>query len=160
MGKEIERKFLIRQDAWSAVRSQASSSRIRQGFLSTVKERVVRVRVAGERATLTIKGVTRGFSRAEFEYDIPLADAQALLELCEGPLIEKVRFRIEQDGLLWVVDEFEGENSGLLLAEVELTEESQEFSLPVWIGQEVSDDSRYYNANLIENPFTKWEKDS
>lgn len=173
MGKEIERRFLVRKSAWDALRLQASSHhaadgsnhgtlvhlpfKIRQGFLSSVKERVVRVRVTGERGMLTVKGPTHGFSKIEFEYAIPLADAQFLLnKLCERPLIEKDRYRVEQDGMVWEVDDFEGENRGLLLAEVELTEESQVFPLPTWVGEEISDDPRYFNSSLIKNPFSQW----
>ena len=157
MGKEIERKFLVLPEKWRVVRSQAVANRISQGFLSSVKERVVRVRVVGGGGKLTIKGKTKGVSRTEFEYEIPLEEAQQLLsEMCERPIIEKIRYQIEHDGLVWEVDEFEGENQGLMVAEVELEDESQSFSRPVWIGQEVSDDSRYYNANLIKNPFSQW----
>ena len=154
MGKEIERRFLVKGDAW---RGLGQGTEFKQGFLSTVKERVVRVRIAGERATLTIKGITRGFSKAEFEYEIPRADAQALLEeLCERPLIEKTRYRIGHHGLIWEVDEFVGENKGLILAEVELTSENQAINPPAWIGQEISGDPRYFNSNLVSNPFTRW----
>ncbi|MBF0401852.1 MAG: CYTH domain-containing protein [Magnetococcales bacterium] len=159
MAKEIERRFLVQKALWQAIGRPAACGfdAIRQGFLSTVKERVVRVRVVGERGILTIKGLTRGFSKVEFEYDIPLADAQSLLdELCEHPLIEKVRYRVEHGGVLWEVDEFSGENKGLLLAEVELADEQQPVELPVWVGQEVSSDVRYFNSNLSVMPFSRW----
>ncbi len=159
MAKEIERRFLVQKDRWQTVGRDLVSSicPIRQGFLSTVKERVVRVRVAGEEGTLTIKGLTHGFSRAEFEYAIPLADAQVLLdELCEQTLIEKIRHRVQYAGLVWEVDEFLGANQGLLLAEVELTDEQQAIVFPDWIGQEISADPRYFNANLSANPFKGW----
>ncbi len=153
MGKEIERKFLVRGEAWRAL---ASGVRYRQGYLSTVKERTVRVRTVGERGYLTVKGITVGATRKEFEYEIPAADAAALLELCEQPLVEKVRYRIPADGLTWEVDEFEGVNRGLIVAECELASEEQRIELPPWIGAEVTGDPRYFNSNLIAHPFTTW----
>jgi adenylate cyclase len=154
MGKEIERKFLTKGDGW---RSLASGTMYRQGYLSTVKERTVRVRTVGDRGFLTIKGVTTGVTRAEYEYEIPVAEANAMLDgLCERPLIEKSRYRIVHGGLLWEVDEFFGENQGLVIAEVELAEEGQRIELPSWVGEEVSDDPRYFNSNLSRNPFTRW----
>ncbi|MBF0294316.1 MAG: CYTH domain-containing protein [Magnetococcales bacterium] len=154
MGKEIERRFLVRGDAW---RSLGVGIEYRQGFLSTVKERVVRVRIAGDRATLTIKGLAVDLARPEFEYPIPIEDARILLDtLCERPLIEKIRYRIDQGGLTWEVDEFQGENRGLIVAEVELTDARQAVELPPWVGQEVSEDSRYFNANLVHAPFSRW----
>ncbi|MBF0368344.1 MAG: CYTH domain-containing protein [Magnetococcales bacterium] len=154
MGVEIERKYLVKNDAW---RDGAQGVAFRQGFLSTQKERVVRVRMAGEKGTLTIKGVTRDVSRVEFEYEIPKADAEQLLDqLCERPLIEKTRYKIEHAGLIWEVDIFEGENAGLILAEVELEDENQAIELPDWVGEEVSSDARYYNSNLVKNPFSSW----
>ncbi len=153
MAKEIERKFLVSGDAW---RQLATGTHYRQGYLSTVKERTVRVRTINEEAFLTIKGITRGVTRVEYEYPIPHADAVELLDLCEQPIIEKHRYKIETGGLIWEVDEFHGVNEGLIVAEVELESEEQEFSRPDWIGEEVSGDPRYYNANLIANPFTTW----
>jgi CYTH domain-containing protein len=158
MGKEIERRFLVQGDAW---RAQAKGIPFRQGFLSTVKERVVRVRIAGDHATLTIKGITRGFSKTEFEYAIPKEQAQVMLDdLCEQPLIEKIRYRLETDGLVWEIDVFEGANAGLLLAEVELDEEQQAFVRPAWLGREISHDPRYFNSNLVSNPFTTWNENT
>ena len=154
MGKEIERKFLVKGDAWRAL---GQGSPFRQGFLSTVKERVVRVRLAGAQGTLTIKGLTRGVSKLEFEYEIPAEDVGQLLdELCEHPLIDKTRYRIEHEGLVWEVDEFHGDNEGLVVAEVELADENQEISLPSWIGEEVSGDPRYFNSNLVAHPYSRW----
>jgi CYTH domain-containing protein len=154
MGKEIERKYLVKGDAW---RSMGQGTRYRQGYLSTVKERTVRVRTVADKAYLTIKGVTEGIARAEFEYEIPVADANTLLDgLCKRPLIEKDRYKIPFAGLTWEVDEFFGENAGLILAEVELESEDQAFDIPEWIGAEVSDDPRYYNANLIAHPYRTW----
>lgn len=154
MGKEIERRFLVNGDGW---RSLGVGVDYKQGFLSTVKERVVRVRIAGTKATLTIKGVTEGITRLEFEYEIPLTDAQRMLDLlCERPWIEKTRHRIVLGDLVWEVDEFHGENQGLIMAEVELSDEHQAIELPSWVGKEVSHDSRYYNANLVQTPFSLW----
>jgi adenylate cyclase len=153
MGKEIERKYLVRGEDW---RKLARGVRYRQGYLSTVKERTVRVRTVDERGYLTIKGVTVGATRKEFEYDIPAADAAALLELCEQPLVEKVRFKIPFGGLTWEVDEFEGANRGLIVAECELSSEDQRIELPPWIGEEVTGDPRYFNSNLIAHPFREW----
>jgi CYTH domain-containing protein len=154
MGQEIERKFLVQGDAWRAL---GSGTRYRQGYLSTVKERTVRVRTIDDQGFLTIKGVTVGARRAEYEYPIPVQDANELLdELCERPLIEKTRYKIQHAGLTWEVDEFAGENQGLIVAEVELSDEAQALQLPDWVGAEVTADPRYYNANLIAHPYTTW----
>ena len=156
MATEIERKFLVNGEEW---RKLATGVVYRQGYLSTKKEASVRVRVVGDRGYLTIKGVTVGNSRAEFEYPIPVEDAETMLDtMCDRPLIEKIRSKIQHHDLLWEVDEFLGENQGLIVAEVELEAENQNIELPSWIGAEVSDDARYYNVNLAKNPFTKWEK--
>jgi CYTH domain-containing protein len=154
MGTEIERKFLVNGDSW---REGARGTRFQQGYLSSVKERTVRVRVAGERAFLTIKGKSVGATRSEYEYEIPLADARELLAgLCERPLIEKTRYEVDVAGLTWEVDVFEGENQGLVVAEIELESESQPFTLPAWAGAEVTSDPRYFNASLIKHPFSRW----
>ncbi|MBF0161179.1 MAG: CYTH domain-containing protein [Magnetococcales bacterium] len=161
MAIEIERRFLVNRALWQkeGLPLALSASAMRQGFLSTVKERVVRVRLVDACGTLTIKGLTRGFAKAEFEYAIPRQDAEQLLDaLCEQTPIEKIRYRIEQEGVLWEVDEFLGANQGLLLAEVELTGEDQKIVLPSWIAQEVSDDPRYFNSSLSMHPFNTWEK--
>ncbi len=154
MAQEIERKFLVAGDAW---RDLAEGVVYRQGYLSTASDRTVRVRTVGAKGTLTVKGITVGATRSEFEYEIPLADADAMLdELCMRPLIEKIRHEIPFDGLVWEVDVFAGDNVGLVVAEVELSHEDQEFELPDWIGEEVTHDPRYYNANLIAHPFNTW----
>jgi adenylate cyclase len=152
MGKEIERKFLIKGSAWR----RAGAMRLRQGYLSTAKGRTVRVRTAGDKACLTIKGMAVGATRLEFEYEIPYEDAKELLNLCEMPLIEKDRHRVEEGGVVWEIDEFHGENRGLIIAEVELESEDQPFSKPDWVGEEVTGDRRYFNSNLIKKPYTKW----
>lgn len=154
MGKEIERKFLVTGDAW---RELATGTFYRQGYLSTVKERTVRVRTINDKGFLTIKGISVGATRAEYEYEIPVADANAMLnELCERPLVEKSRYKIKHEGHVWELDEFKGENQGLILAEIELSNEKESFTKPEWIGEEVTGDPRYFNSNLIKNPFTTW----
>ena len=154
MGQEIERKFLVRGDAW---RIGAIETRFRQGFLSTVPERTVRVRVAGSRGLLTIKGITIGARRAEYEYEIPLRDAQQMLdELCEGPLIEKVRHQVQVGAHTWEIDVFEGDNAGLIVAEIELEREDEPFEMPEWLGDEVTHDPRYFNASLVNAPYNTW----
>ena len=153
MGVEIERKFLLRGDAW---RSMGQPVLLRQGYLSSHKERVVRVRIEGERGVMTIKGRNVGAVRGEWEYEIPLADATELLLLCEQPLIEKYRRRIEHAGHVWEVDEFLGVNAGLVVAEIELGSEAEQFELPQWIGEEVTSDVRYLNSSLIKHPYSAW----
>ena len=154
MAQEIERKFLVTGDAW---RKLAKGTVYRQGYLSTVKERTVRVRTVGDKGYLTVKGLSVGAKRAEFDYEIPVTDADVMLdELCEQPLIEKTRYKIPFDGLIWEVDEFASDNEGLIVAEVELSDEDQEVRLPDWIGEEVTDDLRYFNANLIAHPYKSW----
>jgi CYTH domain-containing protein len=154
VGTEIERKFLVTDDTW---RRQATSTSFRQGYLSTVKERTVRVRAAGDEGTLTIKGITVGASRTEFEYPIPVEDAHVMLdELCEQPIIEKTRHVVDVDGTTWEIDEFAGVNEGLVVAEVELDSPDEQFTSPDWLGDEVTDDPRYFNANLIAHPYSKW----
>lgn len=154
MGIEIERKFLVKNDDW---RSLATGVFYRQGYLASDPKTSVRVRVAGESAYLTIKGPTAGNSRLEFEYSIPLQDAMELLDqLCQRPLIEKTRYKIPDRDLIWEVDEFAGENQGLIIAEVELKSEDQPLNLPNWIGEEVSSDPRYFNVNLAKHPYRHW----
>lgn len=156
MAREIERKFLVNLGLWKPA---ANGVDYRQGYLSSVKERVVRVRIAGEAAFLTIKGLTRGVTRLEFEYPIAPADARTMLdELCERPLVEKTRHVEEYGGRTWEIDVFHGDNEGLVLAEVELPEESAKVDLPPWAAQEVSADPRYYNSNLATNPYCNWGK--
>ncbi|NEP13855.1 MAG: CYTH domain-containing protein [Symploca sp. SIO2C1] len=154
MATEIERKFTVKSDQW---RKLATGIVYRQGYIATKKGITVRVRLVGNQGYLTIKGSTVGISRTEYEYPIPATDAQAMLDsLCERPLIEKTRYKVEHAGLIWEVDEFAGENQGLIVAEVELAEENQIIELPDWIGIEVSEDPRYFNANLVQHPFSKW----
>lgn len=156
MATEIERKFLVEGEDW---RSLGTGTIYRQGYLTSGAGKTVRVRVAGDRAYLTIKGPSVGMSRAEYEYPIPVADALEMLQtLCDLPPIAKVRYRIPHEGLVWEVDEFEGANQGLIVAEVELQDEQQAVVLPDWIGQEVTGDPRYFNSNLAEHPFQTWVK--
>lgn len=156
MAKEIERKFLVKGDAW---RSLAEGVSYRQGYLNSQKERTVRIRTVGEKAYLTVKGPTRGVTRTEFEYEIPYEDCLAMLEeLAEKPIIEKKRYRIPAGSYVWEVDEFFGVNEGLILAEIELPSEDAVFEKPDWIGQEVSGDPRYFNSSLVANPYSVWKK--
>lgn len=152
MAIEIERKFLVVGDAWH----DAPAVLYSQGYLNRDKARTVRVRIAGEEAFLTIKGVSVGASRAEFEYPIPSWDARELLAICEQPLIEKNRRKILYEGFVWEVDEFLGENLGLVVAEIELPAEDAAFARPDWVGEEVTEDARYFNSNLSHTPFTRW----
>jgi CYTH domain-containing protein len=152
MAVEIERKFLVVGEGWRSARPE----RLCQGYLNRDKQRTVRVRIAGERAWLTIKGVSVGATRAEYEYEIPLADAPGLLALCEGPLIDKFRHRVEHAGLSWEVDEFLGDNAGLVVAEIELADEAQAVALPPWAGAEVTSDPRYFNSSLASQPYSSW----
>ncbi len=154
MATEIERKFLVKGRDWQA---QWQGMRLVQGYLSSEPERTVRVRIAGDLATLNIKGKTEGATRSEWEYPIPVAEAEDLLaRLCEQPLIDKIRYRIPYAGMVWEVDEFFGENAGLVVAEIELESEDQAFEKPDWVGEEVTHDARYFNASLIRRPFSRW----
>jgi CYTH domain-containing protein len=153
MGTEIERKYLVKTDAWQP---QDAGVPFTQGYLNSQKERVVRVRLEGPAATLTVKGITAGVTRAEFEYRIPVEDAAALLQLCEQPLIDKHRHVEQHGGRTWEIDVFHGENEGLVIAEIELASERETPELPAWVGEEVSSDPRYYNANPLKNPYKNW----
>jgi adenylate cyclase len=154
MPKEIEKKFLVTGDVW---KSLADGTSYRQGYLNSAKERTVRVRTIDDKGYLTVKGITTGATRSEYEYEIPAADADAMLtDLCEKPLIEKNRYKIRAGEHTWEIDEFFGENLGLLVAEVELASEDQAVAKPAWIGEEVTGDPRYFNSNLIKHPFTRW----
>jgi len=157
MGTEIERKFLVDRNIWHP--EPGRGTRYRQGYLSSEPGSTVRVRIAGRQGFLTIKGSPHGIARLEFEYPIPLADAEQLLnDLCPHPLIEKVRYREPWNGLTWEVDVFEGANAGLILAEIELPTPDWPFTQPPWIGKEVSDDPRYFNAALSRHPYSRWDR--
>ncbi len=154
MGIEIERKFLLVGEAWKKL---APGIRYRQGYLSTTKESTVRVRTIEDTGYLTVKGESKGATRSEFEYEIPVEDANAMLDqLCAKPLIEKNRYKIEYEGFTWEVDEFFGENQGLVVAEVELESEDQVYAKPEWVGTEVTEDQRYFNSNLAKHPYCRW----
>jgi adenylate cyclase len=154
MAQEIERKFLVVNETW---RLGAPGLVLRQGYIPTQDARTVRVRVVGNQGYLTLKGPAVGIVRSEFEYSIPLEDAETILAtLCTPPLIEKYRYRIPAGAVVWEVDEFLGANQGLVVAEVELTSPDQAVDLPDWVGREVSHDPRYHNSNLARHPFTQW----
>jgi adenylate cyclase len=153
MSIEIERKFLVEGDGW---KSAAGAGLVcRQGYLVSDKQKTVRVRILGDHGFLAVKGATSGISRMEFEYEIDRPDAAYLLMLCDT-VIEKTRYMIEYKAVTWEIDVFSGANEGLVMAEIELESEEQEFELPDWAGKEVSDDPRYYNACLARHPFTAW----
>ena len=153
MAVEIERKFLVRNppiEQWGA------GKKIAQGYLSKGKGITVRVRIKGDQGFITVKGKTTGFSRAEYEYEIPYSDAEELLKLCDGGVIIKTRWLVNWADHLWEVDVFEGENQGLIVAEIELTAENEVFERPTWLGEEVSSDPRYFNSSLANHPWSKW----
>jgi len=154
MAKEIERKFLVTS---SEYRDLAEPIVFRQGYISRVPGKIVRVRMAGEQGFITIKGISSGYERDEFEYEIPTSDAAQILEkFCEKPLIEKTRRTITHDSKIWIVDEFEGENEGLVVAEIELKSTDETFEKPDWLGCEVTSNPRYYNSHLVVNPYKDW----
>jgi adenylate cyclase len=155
MAVEIERKFLVRDGSWRTATDAGIA--IRQGYLSTDPGRVVRVRLAGDRGALTVKGPTNAATRLEFEYAIPAADAGRMLDdLCVPPLLEKTRYRIRCGRHVWEIDEFFGDNAGLVVAEIELTDAGEAFERPGWVGDEVTGDPRYFNSNLVAAPFSTW----
>jgi adenylate cyclase len=157
MALEIERKYLVIKDLWENT-NKPSGSIYRQGYLLSDPAKTIRVRVTDIAAYLTIKGQTDGFSRKEFEFEIPQNDARELLEEFTSSRLEKIRYKIPFGGKIWEVDEFLGENAHLLLAEIELDSPDESFSLPPWVGQEVTDDPRYFNSWLAKNPFNSWAK--
>ena len=155
MGIEIERKFRLQDDSWRAEVSE--STLLRQGYLANTARASVRVRIAGAQGWLSVKAMTGRIARAEFEYPIPAAEAEHMLgQLCEGPLIEKWRHQVVHEGSAWEIDEFLGENAGLIVAELELTAEEQPFTRPAWLGAEVTSEERYYNFRLTQHPYRLW----
>ena len=157
MATEIERKFLVSGDQW---RSVAVAQTIRQGYIWTDHGRSLRVRIAGPRAFLTLKSARKGFSRHEYEYEIPLSDACEMLNsMCNGRLIEKTRYTVVAGGRTWVIDAFDGDNRGLIVAEIELENEEEAIDLPEWAGREVTSDPRYLNVNLVSRPYCLWSAD-
>ncbi len=155
MGIEIEKKFLLRNSDW---RQHADAGTLfKQGYLVGSEKSSVRVRIEGDKANINIKSATLGVRRQEFEYPIPLEDAQILLgTLCQKPLIEKTRYHVTYTGHVWEIDVFEGDNTGLVVAEIELADEEEVFARPDWLGEEVSEDPRYYNVSLVKHPFCDW----
>jgi adenylate cyclase len=153
---EIERKFLVTSEAFK--KEAFTQNRIAQGYLSSVPERTVRVRIKGNKGFLTIKGISNesGLSRFEWEKEIPVDEATALLKLCEKGLIDKTRFEVKMGQHIFEVDEFYGENEGLIVAEIELKSETENFESPNWLGKEVTNDDRYYNSYLSKNPYKNW----
>ena len=155
MGIEIERKFLLKDDSWQQLADAGTP--YRQGYLIGTKQASVRVRIEGDQAFLNIKSRTLGVTRQEYQYPLPLDEAKELLDtLCEKPLVEKTRYKIEYAGHEWEIDVFGGDNSGLVVAEVELQSEHEALALPPWVGVEVSADPRYYNVNLVKHPYSTW----
>ena len=152
MGVEIESKFAVRADFCP----RGAGTEMAQGYLSRGPRRTVRVRLAGGRGYLTVKGGTRGMVRAEYEYEIPPTDARAMLALCDPPLVEKTRYVVDAAGRRWEVDVFHGANDGLVVAEVELPSETAEVTLPAWVDREVTGEKRYYNSSLIVHPYHSW----
>lgn len=155
MGSEIERKFLVDHEKWSRVR-KPKGIHYRQGYLANDSKRTIRVRIAGKQGYITFKGETKGITRKEFEYKIPRDDGMELLEIFSAPGTEKIRYRVRFSGKLWEVDEFLGDNAGLIIAEIELTDEKEDFKKPGWVTREVSDQKKYYNSNLAIKPYKKW----
>ncbi len=156
MAKEIERKFLVKDDSF---KQGASVAYFHQGYLSAEPSRSVRIRVEGNIGKLTIKGMSKGFTRDEFEYEIPLDEAKYMLEnMCMQPTIEKKRYKVVVGEYMWEIDEFAGDNAGLVMAEVELPSEDATFASPSWLGEEVTGDVRYYNSSLTKNPYKEWGK--
>lgn len=158
MAVEIEHKFLLANADWR--KHVSRSIKYRQGYLSSQPTSSIRVRTSDDHAWLNIKTATIGTHRHEYEYEIPLTDANEILNnLCRKPLIEKTRHFVTDDGNLWEIDEFEGDNQGLIVAEIELEETGQSFAKPLWLGQEVTGDLRYYNNNLAIRPYSEWRED-
>lgn len=154
MATEIERKFLLLNSDWRE--EVYAQKQISQGYLSSVPERTVRIRISDQKGIITIKGKSQGTSRVEFEYEIPLTDAIALIPLCERPIIQKVRYLVKAEGKIWEIDEFTGDNDGLIVAEVELESENESIMIPSWVGKEVSSERRFFNASLIKYPYSQW----
>src|ERR1041385_4432457 len=152
MGVEIERKYLVKAELWKKIKPQKSFA-VKQAYLSRDPEKTIRIRVAGEKGFITIKGPSKGISRKEYEYEIPVGDAEELISEFTKNVIEKIRHHVLYKENLWEVDEFKGDNEGLIIAEVELDSENQKPELPEWVDKEISLDKRYANSNLIAKPF-------
>ncbi|OQB31121.1 MAG: CYTH domain protein [Bacteroidetes bacterium ADurb.Bin174] len=156
MAQEIERKFLVKSDAYKA--QATKQTRITQGYLSSIPERTVRVRVKGNKGFITIKGIgnTGGASRYEWEKEIAVEEVRELLQICEPGVIDKTRYEVKTGKHVFEVDEFYGENQGLVVAEIELADENESFDKPEWLGQEVTGEVKYYNSMLMKQPYSKW----
>lgn len=154
MAQEIERKFLLKNENWK--KEVSSQSSIKQGYLNSNPERTVRIRIRNNQGFLTIKSKNKGAVRNEFEYEIPLEEAEELILLCEQPVIEKIRYLVPKNNHIWEIDIFEGANQGLEVAEIELSHENESFELPSWVDKDVTHETKYYNSQLIKMPFTAW----
>lgn len=155
MAKEIERKFTVISDDWK--NNVSHSCRFRQGYMGTDDKASIRIRIEDDKANINIKSATLGISRHEFEYEIPLTDAEEMLNnLCHQPQIDKIRHFVEYQGKTWEIDVFEGDNAGLVVAELELDSETEPFEKPDWAGEDVSHDTRYYNVCLVKHPYKDW----
>jgi len=159
MAKEIERKFLIDKTLWQQVDKPAGQA-LRQGYIVTDPNKTIRVRIAGSRGFLTIKGVTVGATRSEYEYEIPVRDAEELLDGFVVSELSKIRYTLLFKNRVWEVDEFLGDNAGLFVAEIELASENDVFDVPDWAGLEVTGEERYYNSNLTKNPYKNWRQEN
>jgi adenylate cyclase len=156
MGKEIEHKFTVVNDSWK--QTVTRSARFRQGYMGTDEKASVRIRLEDDKANINIKSATLGIQRMEYEYQIPVDDANEMLNsLCHKPIIEKTRYFVPYKGKTWEVDVFEGDNDGLVVAEIELNDENESFELPEWAGEDVSHDTRYYNVCLVKHPYKDWK---
>lgn len=157
MATEIERKFLVTNDSWK--KEVTSTAEYTQGYLATERSCSIRIRVEQDRASLNIKSATLGISRNEYDYPIPLSEANEILQdLCIKPLLKKTRYHVPHGTHVWEIDVFDGDNKGLVVAEIELETQDELFSRPDWLGEEVSDDPRYYNVSLVDHPYSKWDK--
>ncbi|MFC4212948.1 CYTH domain-containing protein [Pedobacter lithocola] len=156
MGIEIERKFLVQHEVWEQL-DKPAGKQLKQGYISTDPTKTIRVRIAETKAWLTIKGISVGASRLEFEYEIPLIEAEELLDNFSESSLEKIRYEIKSAGKVWEVDVFSGDNHGLIVAEIELSTEEEYFEKPDWIAEEVTHDKKYYNSNLTKHPFKNWK---
>ncbi|MFZ5985562.1 MAG: CYTH domain-containing protein [Bacillota bacterium] len=154
MGKEIERKFIVNSDIYKQL---SNGVFYKQGYLNSKMERTVRVRIYDNKSFITVKGEATGAVRREYEYEIPVDDANEMLDfLCEKPVIEKTRYKYVYEGFTWEIDVFLGDNEGLVIAEIELEDENTHFKKPCWVGEEVTGDPKYFNSNLIKNPYKHW----
>lgn len=155
MAREIERKYLLKNDSWRKTADEGVL--IRQGYMAGTDKASIRIRRQGEKANINIKSATLDIIRTEYEYEIPVYDAEEMLaKMCFQPLIEKTRYHVDNNQHTWEIDVFAGDNAGLIVAEVELNDKDEKIELPQWVGDEVSDDARYYNVNLVNNPFKNW----